>query len=258
MTLAVLVIVSASTVLLLLLYGATVELYRQVLQLRVHAGLTDETQPLGFNREAHLSDLAIPATRAAGAARYRRDAPAVGDGGPDRDAPALGDGGPDRDAPAVGDGGPDRDALAVGDGGPDRDPAAVGDDRDGHAGAAAGRRDSGRQAVLILSDSCTTCADVARGLRAEPPPGLVALVESRSAAAARAWLAAQGLAAGERVIYDEAGRMADRLGVAVTPAVVRFEGGRATAAATVPSRRQLEAVIAWLGDAEARASAKAR
>lgn len=157
---------------ILLMFGALVELHRQVLQLRQSAGLVDRSRPLEFNSEVSLSSLPIP----------------------------------------------------------------------GLQGTAADER----SALLLLSDSCTTCAEVAGGLGPTEPSRLVTLVEGRSRASAAEWMAQVGLQHSATVLYDEDGRIAAALGVSVTPAAVKFEGLAPIEAATVPSSRQLAKVRDWL------------
>lgn len=172
MTGALLVGMVVLSVLVVLVFGAVVELHRQVLQLRMHAGLVDDAAPLDFDPEVSIADLAIPA----------------------------------------------------------------GVDIEGHE----------RTAVLVLSDSCTTCVEVGRHFAGKPTSGLMAVVEARSLSDAAGWISTQGLKHGANLVYDEGGRIADLLGVKVTPAVVKFEGDRPVAASTVPSTRQLDLVIDWL------------
>jgi hypothetical protein len=171
------VLTAAISLLVLLLFGAVIELHRQVLQLRMYVGLVDTTQALEFNSEVMWSDLPIPA------ATYPIEA-------------------------------------------------------------------SDRSAVLILSDSCTTCVEVADHLAAGFPPRLLAVVEARSHADALHWLAARGLQHGEQLVYDDGGGIAELLGVKATPAVVKFHGRSPIAAATVPSARQLDLINDWLNNLE--------
>ena len=104
----------------------------------------------------------------------------------------------------------------------------------------------GRAAVLLLSDHCSACLEIAAGLPPSLPKGLVLLVEATSAADAAAWLADHGLTFGPTVVYDSDGSRAAALGVRGTPAVVKFEGGKAVNASNVPTVRQLYALIGWL------------
>ena len=108
------------------------------------------------------------------------------------------------------------------------------------------RTDEGRAGVLVLSDHCSACLEIAEGLPASLPDGLVLLVEATSAADAAAWLADHDLTYGPSVVYDSDGSMAELLGVRGTPAVVKFEGARAVNASNVPSVRQLHALMEWL------------
>jgi hypothetical protein len=156
---------------LLVLFGALVELHRQVLQLRQNAGLVDRSRPVEFNPDVSLSSLPIP-----GLAREAAE----------------------------------------------------------------------RSAILLLSDRCTTCAEVAQSLGPKESSRLITLVESRSPASAADWMSQIGLQHSATVLYDEDGRIAETLGVSVTPAIVKFDGLAPVEAATVPSGRQLAKVRDWL------------
>jgi hypothetical protein len=173
-TTALLAIVGALAVFVLLLFGAMVELYRQILQLRQYVGLIDQSRALSFNTDLTLSDIPIPATAE------------IGDG--------------------------DRTAL------------------------------------LILSDRCTTCHEIAAHLPGVRRGNLLVLVEARTAADATQWLADRGMVLDQWTAYDEGGIVAALMGVMVTPAIVKYEGKYPVAASTVPSTRQLDKVLEWLGE----------
>jgi hypothetical protein len=157
---------------LLLMFGALVELHRQVAQLRQSAGLVDRVRPVDFHEAASLSSLPIPGVERA--------------------------------------------------------------------------EGSTRSVILILSESCITCAEIASDIGPKEPGRLITLVEGRSAASATAWMSQVGLQHSATVIYDEHGHIAQALGVTVTPAAVKFEGPAPLEATTVPSSRQLAKLRDWL------------
>jgi hypothetical protein len=108
-----------------------------------------------------------------------------------------------------------------------------------------------RAALLILSDSCTTCYKIAEHMRGVVPDGVAILVEARSTEDARVWCKSHDLNDSNLVILDEDGLIARRLGISVTPAFLRFENQYPLSAITVPSTRQFDRVVAWiLGDTE--------
>lgn len=170
-------LVAGLAVVVLLLFGAMLELHRQVLQLRQHAGLIDDSRVVDFERDALRSSL------------------------------------PGWD-----------DSLFA----PEQ-----------------------RSAILMLSDGCSTCHDIARGLPSPIPPALLVILAARSAEKGALWLAPLGLDGSANVIVD-GGEVADRLGLTVTPTVVTFEGLYSVSATTVPSVRQLASIVEWLGGQKAK------
>jgi hypothetical protein len=106
----------------------------------------------------------------------------------------------------------------------------------------------GRSAVLLLSDTCSTCYELSRSLGAFLIPGLVVIIAVRSQEEGQHWLEEQGLTGFENVIID-GGEAADQLDLHVVPSVVRFQGLNAVSATTVPSVRQLKTTIDWLAKA---------
>lgn len=176
MSAAVLVVAAGCLLLLVLLYGALVELQRQVNQIRQIVGLVEDAHPATFDPDLALSDLSIPAVHT-----YPDDA-------------------------------------------------------------------DGRAAVLVLSDHCSTCFELAEHLRGTLPYGFSVLVQSSSEADATSWLAGRGLAHGPQVVYDRDGSDAAKLGIKGAPIVVKFEGGRAVSAANVPSTLQLDMVLGWVSN----------
>lgn len=106
----------------------------------------------------------------------------------------------------------------------------------------------GRWAVLILSDTCATCADIARALPASLPENLTVVVQSEAPARAHSWMLENGLKVGPNVVHDSAGALVGELGVRLSPVAVRFEAGQADGAVSVPSVAQLDAVVDWLSE----------
>lgn len=106
-----------------------------------------------------------------------------------------------------------------------------------------------RNVVLVLSDSCSTCADIAVELAQLMRPELTVLIEGRSDAEAIEWLSRFDLAPSDQIIIDRGGERAQQTGVTVTPAAIRFERGSPVSAHTVPSVRQLRVALDWLADA---------
>jgi len=126
------------------------------------------------------------------------------------------------------------EAIAVPDGLPEP-PSAAGlpAEFDGHQ----------RLTVLFLSTMCSTCQTIAKRLRGEVPYGVKLVVEARSHEDAEQWLTASRMPA-DRVIVDEESRIAGLLDITVAPAAVVFRDGRVVSAQTIPSFRQLEALLA--------------
>ena len=173
MSTTTLVAVGALSLLILLLFGATMELHRQVLQLRMYIGFVDTTQPVPFN-----DDFVAPEDLF-------------------RAAPAS----------------PNPDA---------------------------------HRALLVLSDGCVTCSDVARRLPAKLPANLSILLLSHSEEDAATWLLSYGHTLGPQIRSDVDRSVSTDLGIAATPVFVRFAGRRPVAATTLPSGRQFEKELRWL------------
>lgn len=172
MTTAALIAAVVVGVFLALMFGALVELYRQVDQLRQQAGLVDQTTPVSFDESVTLPELGLPLTDST--------------------------------------------------------------------------RPEERFAILFLSVSCTTCADVARGLPLKRSPNLATVVEAETEEIALGWLDKVHLRADQRVLFDAGSRLATTLGISTTPSAVKFVGTRAVSASTVPSKRQLHEVLDWV------------
>jgi hypothetical protein len=105
---------------------------------------------------------------------------------------------------------------------------------------------SDRAALLVLSEMCSTCRQLATRLADQIPADMWILFESRVEDSADAWLRQNGLAGNERVITDSRGRVANALGISISPAIVRIRDGTPVAAHTIPSVRRLEDEMNWL------------
>lgn len=105
-----------------------------------------------------------------------------------------------------------------------------------------------RHAVLVLSDHCVICAEIADWLPKTLPEGLSVVLHSMSAGEAAKWLSGHGLRNGSQIVHDHGGEIMESLGVSVAPVVVQFESGSAVRALTVPSVLQAQAVFDWLTD----------
>lgn len=100
--------------------------------------------------------------------------------------------------------------------------------------------------VLVLSDRCGTCHSLAAHLAAGLPPTLWVLLEARSRDAADEFIHTHRLGAeqmGGRLIVDEVGRIAERLGLRTTPVGFQIERGRFAKATTVPSVRYMTSLV---------------
>lgn len=169
---ALAIAVAGLSVVVLLTFGATVELHRQVMQLRQHSGLVDESRVISYSSDVLRSSL------------------------PGYVLPA------EEDGPT-------------------------------------------RSAILILSDGCSSCLDLAAALSTRMIDSLFISFVSRSEDAGEELLAKYGLSHFKNIQLD-GGELAAQLEVSVTPAIVRFEGLYSVSAITVPSVRQLEVNLDWL------------
>ncbi len=96
--------------------------------------------------------------------------------------------------------------------------------------------------VLFLSTTCGTCATVARGLRGPLAPDVHIVLRARSDADGTGWRADAGLAPESTTIATD-DRIADAFGLRVTPAGFVLRHDRIVVAQTVPSPRQLVALL---------------
>jgi hypothetical protein len=100
--------------------------------------------------------------------------------------------------------------------------------------------------VLFLSDTCATCRVLAAALHAGVPAGLCVVVEAGDVQSARQFMKTYGLNcdAGNGIVCDDLGRkIADKLGLDITPAALRIENGKFASATTVPSPRYLFSIL---------------
>lgn len=97
-------------------------------------------------------------------------------------------------------------------------------------------------AVLFLSTSCSTCEDVARGMKGNVPRHVLAVVESSSKFEGDRWLAEVRLPA-DQVTVDADGSVAEAFGVSTTPSIVVLHHQDVVMAQTVPSYRQLKPLL---------------
>lgn len=107
---------------------------------------------------------------------------------------------------------------------------------------------SGRAVLLVLSDSCTTCHELARSLAGHrvSSGALRVVVEGRSVEHATSFLAAYDLTDEVTVSIDHDGSIARSLDLDVTPVLVRFEDSLSISAITVPTVRTLDAALQWV------------
>lgn len=96
--------------------------------------------------------------------------------------------------------------------------------------------------VLFLSTTCATCATVARSLRGVVPEDLHVVVRTPSPGAGAAWCEEVGLRPALVTLATD-DRIADAFGLRVTPAGFVLTHDRIATAQTVPTPRQLEALL---------------
>lgn len=110
-------------------------------------------------------------------------------------------------------------------------------------------RGTDRCAILFLSDSCTTCELVAKGIPSKRTPRLMVVVESMNASAGEQWISKIGLPG--MAEYDHDRRAASALGVEVIPSVVMFDNRQSVGMYTVPSARHVSAILDWVNGVDA-------
>jgi len=109
-------------------------------------------------------------------------------------------------------------------------------------GLPAGLDDASAAMVLFLSNKCATCHAIAASLSHAIPANMWIVVEPLVAEEGESFVKAFRLG-GERTIVDQGGRIADRLGLDITPSAIFVESGRLKRAETVPSTRQLFSML---------------
>ena len=100
--------------------------------------------------------------------------------------------------------------------------------------------------LLFVSDRCGTCHALAAGFKGALPQGLWVVLEARSPESTEEFLASYRLTAMStdgRLSVDVAGRIAERMGLRITPVGFRVENGRLVSATTVPSTRYLSSIL---------------
>lgn len=103
--------------------------------------------------------------------------------------------------------------------------------------------DAGQSVVLFLSNKCKGCFDIAATLAGGAlPAGLWVVIVPVTGGDASDFVAQYQLT-GERVIVDIDERISGRLGLDITPAALIVNDGRIEVAQTVPSPRQVYAML---------------
>jgi len=104
--------------------------------------------------------------------------------------------------------------------------------------------DTGDAMVLFLSNRCTTCRAIAHELDGTVPPGVWIVAEPVTGddQEAEAFLQEFRLDGG-RALVDRQTQIAEQLDLNVTPTAIFIENGRLRRAQTVPSSRQLSAML---------------
>ena len=105
-----------------------------------------------------------------------------------------------------------------------------------------------RALLMILSDRCSTCEVIAEALNGGLPDGVRVLLHPHNAESADRWLTRHNLAGSPAVTVDLGSRIADVIGIHLTPTVVRISNGHVVTAHTVPSTRRLFQELEWLAD----------
>lgn len=102
---------------------------------------------------------------------------------------------------------------------------------------------SGHAVVLFLSNKCKTCFDIAATLAGGALPPSVWLVVVPVAGGDASEFVDQYQLRGERIMVDDGELIVSRLGLDITPAALTIKDGRIEQAQTVPSPRQLYAML---------------
>lgn len=99
-----------------------------------------------------------------------------------------------------------------------------------------------RAVVLLLSDKCATCRSIVASLDGAVPGDLVLVIEAEDPSKDNGLALSYNLDPG-RTVIDPTGRIGEGLGIQTTPVAVVVENGRFARATTVPSSRQLRALL---------------
>ena len=94
---------------------------------------------------------------------------------------------------------------------------------------------------VMLSTKCASCFTVAEGFKGRVPTGAWAIIAG-SESGCKEFQERVGLA-GDRVLMDFGGQIADRLHVRTFPSALLFANGQLTAVKSVPSYRELRHVL---------------
>lgn len=110
-----------------------------------------------------------------------------------------------------------------------------------------GELDSAPSALVVfLSDRCGTCRSIAAALGGRLPPFVWVVLEARNADSASTFVDTYELGPmtrDGRLLVDDEGAIANRIGLDLTPVGFRVEDGRISSATTVPSKRYLLSIV---------------
>ena len=96
--------------------------------------------------------------------------------------------------------------------------------------------------VVVLSPTCAMCYALGEHLARDPEDAARVLFTNGSRRDLDRFCAETGLAP-DGVLFDDGGRVADTLGLRLSPAALVVEGGLLTRAASVPSPRALRSLL---------------
>ncbi|MEV0590606.1 hypothetical protein [Nonomuraea cavernae] len=96
--------------------------------------------------------------------------------------------------------------------------------------------------VLLLSDKCATCRSIVASLDGAVPRDVVLVIEAEDPDQSAGLTMSYDLDP-TRTIIDSTRHIGDALGINTTPVAIVVEEGRFTRATTVPSSRQLYALL---------------
>jgi hypothetical protein len=95
--------------------------------------------------------------------------------------------------------------------------------------------------VLLLSDKCGTCRSIAAALDGAVPRNVLIVIEPDVGDEAELILSYE--LDPDRTVIDPRRRISGKLGIRTTPSAIVVEHGRLVRATTVPSSRQLHALL---------------